>query len=266
VILTGDCRAILPTLDAGSVRCVVTSPPYFGLRDYGTATWEGGSAECGHTITLAPRSERAPNGLTGGTATVDAGTVRRGDCSCGARRIDAQLGLERTPEEYVAAMVGVFREVVRAPAQRGTDLSTSCPSGVLRKDCMTARYPASGEAGFLYVYAGTKSRADTPSIAELLAAGWTIEHTNRWGGALMKLEVRDGRNRMSPRRCFSVVERRDRRRAVLVRPRRGADHLGLAGIVALIAALATVASLGVLATAWGGLLANSRMELVGVEE
>src|SRR5271169_1175015 len=42
VILLGDCRAILPTLDAGSARCCVTSPPYFGLRDYGTATWEGG--------------------------------------------------------------------------------------------------------------------------------------------------------------------------------------------------------------------------------
>jgi DNA modification methylase len=35
-ILTGDCRAILPTLEAGSVQCCVTSPPYWGLRDYGT--------------------------------------------------------------------------------------------------------------------------------------------------------------------------------------------------------------------------------------
>ena len=34
-LLTGDCRAILPTLPAGSVHCCVTSPPYFGLRDYG---------------------------------------------------------------------------------------------------------------------------------------------------------------------------------------------------------------------------------------
>lgn len=34
-IIIGDCRAVLPTLAAGSVRCCVTSPPYFGLRDYG---------------------------------------------------------------------------------------------------------------------------------------------------------------------------------------------------------------------------------------
>jgi len=31
----GDVRTILPTLKAGSVQCVVTSPPYWGLRDYG---------------------------------------------------------------------------------------------------------------------------------------------------------------------------------------------------------------------------------------
>jgi DNA modification methylase len=34
-ILTGDCRDVLRTLADGSVNCIVTSPPYFGLRDYG---------------------------------------------------------------------------------------------------------------------------------------------------------------------------------------------------------------------------------------
>lgn len=36
-ILKGDCREVLGTLPAESVHCVVTSPPYFGLRDYGVA-------------------------------------------------------------------------------------------------------------------------------------------------------------------------------------------------------------------------------------
>jgi DNA modification methylase len=36
-VLHGDCLEVLPTLEAGSVQCVVTSPPYFGLRDYGVA-------------------------------------------------------------------------------------------------------------------------------------------------------------------------------------------------------------------------------------
>ena len=36
-ILQGDCRDVLKTLPDESVHCVVTSPPYWGLRDYGVA-------------------------------------------------------------------------------------------------------------------------------------------------------------------------------------------------------------------------------------
>ena len=68
-ILQGDCRAALATLPAASVHCCVTSPPYFGLRDYGH---------------------------------------------------DGQIGLERTPAEYVAALVDVFREVRRVLRDDGT--------------------------------------------------------------------------------------------------------------------------------------------------
>ena len=35
-VLEGDCQDVLPTLPPESVHCVVTSPPYYGLRDYGT--------------------------------------------------------------------------------------------------------------------------------------------------------------------------------------------------------------------------------------
>lgn len=34
-LIEGDCREILPTLSTQSVQCCVTSPPYWGLRDYG---------------------------------------------------------------------------------------------------------------------------------------------------------------------------------------------------------------------------------------
>lgn len=34
-IITGDAREALRALPEGSVRCIVTSPPYYGLRDYG---------------------------------------------------------------------------------------------------------------------------------------------------------------------------------------------------------------------------------------
>lgn len=33
-ILTGDCRKLLPDLPSESIQCCVTSPPYWGLRDY----------------------------------------------------------------------------------------------------------------------------------------------------------------------------------------------------------------------------------------
>jgi DNA modification methylase len=127
MVLLGDCRAILPTLDAGSVRCCVTSPPYWGLRDYGTATWEGGSAACDHSMPVSFKSSTL-GASTGGRSietherniTAQA-TPYRGVCGkCGARRIDSQLGLESTPEEYVAEIVSVFREVRRVLADDGT--------------------------------------------------------------------------------------------------------------------------------------------------
>ena len=65
----GDNRDVMRTLPAETVQCVVTSPPYWGLRDYGTP---------------------------------------------------GQLGLEQTPEAYVAAMVDVFREVRRVLRADGT--------------------------------------------------------------------------------------------------------------------------------------------------
>jgi DNA modification methylase len=68
-ILIGDVRDRLKDLPDGSVNCIVTSPPYFGLRDYGVA---------------------------------------------------GQIGLEPTPDEFVATMVAVFREARRVLRDDGT--------------------------------------------------------------------------------------------------------------------------------------------------
>lgn len=54
-LLIGDVRQQLRTLAAGSAQCVVTSPPYFGLRDYGTAQWAGGDPGCQHRGRVKPR-------------------------------------------------------------------------------------------------------------------------------------------------------------------------------------------------------------------
>jgi hypothetical protein len=41
----------------------------------------------------------------------------------------------------------------------------------------------------LFMHAGVRARADCASIETLKAEGWTIEHENVWGGALMRREL-----------------------------------------------------------------------------
>jgi DNA modification methylase len=90
----------------------------FALRDYGTATWEGGDASCDHLG--APKRTQAgfnERYFGKGFAADKQGELRqpqRAVCgTCGARRVDAQIGLEDAPETHVAALVAVFREVRR---------------------------------------------------------------------------------------------------------------------------------------------------------
>jgi DNA modification methylase len=100
----------------------VTSPPYFGLRDYGTARWDGGSDQCDH---LGPPM-RTNNKPSDGRATFHGGKSRATEpmgreCDrCGARRVDSQIGLEASPAEYVDTMVQVFRDVRRVLREDGT--------------------------------------------------------------------------------------------------------------------------------------------------
>ena len=98
-VLTG-----LRQIDDCSIDCVVTSPPYWGLRDYGTATWHGGNLDCGHKI---PTTEQDPKNPQAGS---HISRFNRESCyKCGAKRVDNQIGLEKTPEEYVDKLVLVFR-------------------------------------------------------------------------------------------------------------------------------------------------------------
>lgn len=65
----GDARYLATNLGDNSVHCIVTSPPYFGLRDYG---------------------------------------------------VDGQMGLEKTPEEYLSTMVDLFRVLYKKLRHDGT--------------------------------------------------------------------------------------------------------------------------------------------------
>ena len=113
----GDCREIMRTWPDNFIQTCVTSPPYFGLRDYGTGTWEGGEPGCTHSASSQVQDTKAPGAIvTGVRPGVDNSTCR----TCGATRVDKQLGLEQTPEDYIANMVEVFREVKRVLRDDGT--------------------------------------------------------------------------------------------------------------------------------------------------
>jgi DNA modification methylase len=125
--LIGDARSRLKELPDESVHCVVTSPPYFGLRDYGTAQWDGGDPACDHRapsrFDYALNSGLGPTGVQTQGSNAGSGTVQqfRSVCGkCGARRIDSQIGLEESPAAYVAELVAVFREVRRVLRSDGT--------------------------------------------------------------------------------------------------------------------------------------------------
>jgi DNA modification methylase len=119
-ILQGDCLSHLKTLPDNSIQMCVTSPPYYNLRDYGTAKWDGGNPECDH---LRPVSLRRNS--KGGFQNSDGtrGNQRNNiavqkqyerECKkCGAIRVDNQIGIEETPYEYVRKMVEIFHEVYR---------------------------------------------------------------------------------------------------------------------------------------------------------
>ena len=113
-----DCIEGLRLMEDESVDCCVTSPPYWGLRDYGTAEWVGGNPDCDHALPMeAPNS----NKMTIGQQTSHAGRFANKPChKCGAVRVDRQIGLEKTPEQYVEKLVMIFREVKRVMKKEGT--------------------------------------------------------------------------------------------------------------------------------------------------
>lgn len=124
-ILVGDVRRVLATLPAKSVHCIVTSPPYWGLRDYKVppSVW-GGDSACDHewgATQRAPWANAVPGPNAGGknarfrNHTKDTGPF----CAkCGAWR--GCLGLEPTVELFLDNLVAVFRDCWRVLRDDGT--------------------------------------------------------------------------------------------------------------------------------------------------
>jgi DNA modification methylase len=124
-IRLGDVREVLRSLPADHFDIAVTSPPYWGLRDYGTARWEGGDPDCDHRSPTMREGRAEDRAMLAGSAATNSAQLRLahnvGVCGrCGARKIDAQIGLEPALAEHLAVMVDVFRDLRRVLKPEGT--------------------------------------------------------------------------------------------------------------------------------------------------
>lgn len=144
-ILIGDCREQLRTLPDKSVHCVITSPPYFGLRDYGH---------------------------------------------------DGQIGQEVSPQEFVEAMLSVFREVHRVLRDDGTlwlNLGDSyAGSGKGRNADGTANVdPNSKQATSLGTILGTLQKAtpDGLKAKDLMGIPWEVALALRNDGWYLRQDI-----------------------------------------------------------------------------
>lgn len=126
IIILGHALNILPTLPPESFNCVVTSPPYWGLRDYGVepVIWDE-DKYCKHkwgdkTITLKHKSGETNPGKESWFKDKGA-SDDKGNCFC--LRCNAwrgSLGLEPTFELYVKHLCDIFDEVKRVLRKDGT--------------------------------------------------------------------------------------------------------------------------------------------------
>ncbi len=116
IIYIDDALERLRELPDESVQVCITSPPYYGMRDNQTATWEKGDPNCDHRPPPAI-SQLRNDTLQHGRRRADVHVMDNAgyECSkCGAvRAVDYQIGLEPGTPQYIERLSDVFREVYR---------------------------------------------------------------------------------------------------------------------------------------------------------
>ena len=116
MLIRSDARHI-PLADE-SVHCVVTSPPYWGLRSYRLFQWEGGDPNCEHQAKLLKSRKLADDKQS---TSLGSRERTQGPClKCGAVKVNRGIGLEETFDEHLENLVTAFREVRRVLRKDGT--------------------------------------------------------------------------------------------------------------------------------------------------
>lgn len=206
-VIYGDCLKSLEKLPDESVQCCITSPPYYGLRDYGTGRWEGGDPNCPHYRT----SKCSKNDCTGHKAMGEAGeavgdAIYKSVCPlCGAVRVDEQIGLEESPEQYIDRLVKVFHEVKRVLKEDGTlwvnigDTYNGCKSGNTDKNKHNKQLIEENNDFVKHSWSGAKTK-DLIGIPWMLAFalradGWYLRQDIIWclsGGEYIYAKTKKG--------------------------------------------------------------------------
>lgn len=196
-VYLGNCLDVLKTFPDESIDMCITSPPYWGLRDYGTEgqIW-GGDSDCEHDFTSSTR--KLHSGSWGEkdralphqkNATILNWEVEDKIChKCGAWK--GELGLEPTPEMFISNLCDIFDEVGRVLRPHG-----SCWVNLGDSYCRNPnQQDQSGKTGiktfkYNYNFKHTKkygSAYKTKSLVQI-PSRFAIEMTNR--GWILRNEI-----------------------------------------------------------------------------
>lgn len=125
-IICGDCLEVMREMPSKSIDMCLTSPPYWGLRDYGVEQIFGGDKDCEHEwgekIIQKQRGAAAgESAQVGNQKNKIQGThINQGNFCLKCHAWKGQLGLEPTPEMYIEHMTEIFHEVKRVLKKEGT--------------------------------------------------------------------------------------------------------------------------------------------------
>lgn len=192
-VLNGDALEMLKTLPSNSIDCCVTSPPYYGLRDYGTGKWVGGDPNCPHRR-LSKWSEHT---ITGHAQAELAGNV--GDAIyktvcplCGAVREDRQIGLEESPELYVKKLTEVFHEVSRVLKDDGTlwlNIGDTYNTSTYRKDEKSSGHGKQGTNRGVYENVVERPHAMNCKTKDMIGIPWMLAFALRDDGWYLRQDI-----------------------------------------------------------------------------